>query len=61
MNKKILLVEDDPFLIDIYTTKLSSSGFDTKVATKGEEAINKITEEIFDLVLLDVVLPQMDG
>jgi DNA-binding response OmpR family regulator len=61
MNKKILLVEDDPFLIDIYTTKLSSSGFDAQVATKGEEAVRKMTDEEHDLVLLDVVLPQMDG
>ena len=62
MKKRILLIEDDPFLIDIYTTKLSSSSsFDLFVETKGEDALNKIIEDNYDLVLLDIVLPQMDG
>jgi len=59
--KKILLVEDDPFLIDIYTTKLKDSGFAIQVSADGEEAINKIKEEKPDLVVLDVVLPHVDG
>lgn len=59
--KKILLIEDDPFLIDIYNTKLKKSGFEVEVATEGEEGIRKIEEKIPDLVLLDIVLPQMDG
>ena len=59
--KKVLLVEDDPFLIDIYTTKLKDSGFSIHVAADGEEAINKIREERPDLIVLDVVLPHYDG
>ncbi len=59
--KKILLVEDDPFLIDIYTTKLKEAGFSIEVAIDGEEAIRKIEEKKPDLVVLDIVLPQMDG
>jgi len=59
--KKILLVEDDPFLIDIYTTKLKDSGFAIQVAADGEEAINKIKEEKPDLIVLDIVLPHVDG
>ncbi len=59
--KSILLVEDDPFLIDIYTTKLKEAGFSIKVAINGEEAIRKIKEKKPDLVILDIVLPQMDG
>jgi DNA-binding response OmpR family regulator len=61
MNKKILLVEDDPFLIDIYTTKLKESGFLVEVASEGEEAVRKVKENAFDLVLLDIVLPKLDG
>ena len=59
--KKILLVEDDPFLIDIYTTKLKDSGFSVQTVADGEEAINKIKEEKPDLVVLDIVLPHVDG
>ncbi len=57
----ILLVEDDPFLIDIYTTKLKEHNYIVSVANDGEDAIEKITEAIPDLVLLDIVLPKMDG
>ena len=59
--KKILLVEDDPFLIDIYTTKLKDSGFDVKVAADGDEALGTVKEEKPALVVLDVVLPHIDG
>jgi len=59
--KKILLVEDDQFLIDIYTTKLKDSGFSVEVAKEGKSALRKLNEEKFDLLLLDIVLPQIDG
>jgi DNA-binding response OmpR family regulator len=59
--KNILLVEDDSFLIDIYTTKLKESGFSVDVASEGDEAVRKAKEEKFDLVLLDIVLPKVDG
>lgn len=59
--KNILLVEDDSFLIDIYTTKLKESGFSVDVASEGEEAVRKVKEQPYDLVLLDIVLPKMDG
>ena len=58
---KILLIEDDPFLIDIYTTKLKEKGFQVSVVVDGEEALLKVNEENPDLVLLDIVLPQLDG
>ncbi|MFH1180800.1 MAG: response regulator [bacterium] len=59
--KKILLVEDDPFLIDIYKTKFKEAGFSVDVATAGDEGLRKLTEEKFDLIVLDIVLPQVDG
>jgi len=57
----ILLIEDDPFLVDIYSTKLKDSGFKVEVANGGEEGLRKVKEHKFDLVLLDIVLPEMDG
>jgi DNA-binding response OmpR family regulator len=55
------LVEDDPFLIDIYTKKLKSSGFEVKVAENGEKALRCLQEKKPDLLLLDIVLPEMIG
>lgn len=60
-KKTILLIEDDPFLIDIYTTKLEEKGFLVSVAVNEGEAFSKINEKKPDLVLLDIVLPQVDG
>lgn len=59
--KNILLVEDDPFLIDIYSTQLKKSGFSVEVAADGETALSKIKEKKPDLMVLDIVLPEMDG
>ena len=59
--KSILLAEDDPFLSDIYTTKLKEEGFSVDTAQDGEECLKKIQTKTPDLLVLDVVLPQMDG
>lgn len=59
--KKILFVEDDPFLIDIYTTKLKEEGFSVEVAENGEKCQRLLSEKKFDLLLLDIVLPQING
>ncbi|MFH1582640.1 MAG: response regulator [bacterium] len=59
--EKILLVEDDSFLIDIYGTKLKESGFELEVVSDGSEVLSKTKEIKPDIVILDVVLPQMDG
>lgn len=59
--RNILLVEDDPFLIDIYTTKLKEEGYSVDIAEDGETALSKIKEKDFDLMLLDIVLPNFNG
>ena len=59
--KRILLVEDDPFLIDIYTTKIKEFGFMIDIVQDGDDALRKIKEEPPDLVLLDIVLPTVNG
>jgi len=61
MATKILLVEDDPLLIDIYLTKLRAENFEVEIARDGEEAINKWKEFCPDLIILDIVLPNNDG
>jgi len=59
--KKILLVEDDPFLIDIYTSKLEKEGFSVRISESGEDCFKKINQEKPDLILLDIILPKIDG
>lgn len=60
-KKSILLVEDDSFVSDIYQTKISSEGFDIMVAENGLEAVKRLEEKIPDLILLDIIMPYMDG
>lgn len=60
-NKLILLTEDDPFLIDIYTKKLQEADYLVEVARNGEECLKKLSERIPSLLLLDIVLPRLDG
>jgi len=58
---RILIVEDDPFLSEMYTSKLEEAGFSVDVIVDGKEGLKKILEDKPDLVLLDIVLPKMDG
>ena len=59
--KKILIVEDDKFLRELIIRKLSEEEFDVVEAVDGEDGIKKIKEEKPDLVLLDLILPGIDG
>lgn len=61
MMKSILLVEDDLFLIDIYSQKFKKSGFDIWVADNASKVFQLLEEKVPDIILLDIVLPQMDG
>ncbi len=59
--KKILLAENNPFLIGIYAGQLRKLGFDTIVAPDGEIAINRIKNINPDLLVLDAGLPKVNG
>ena len=63
MAKKIMVVEDDAFVLDIYQTKLSQEGFEVIPAINGLEAVKKLKEEniIPDVILLDILMPYMNG
>lgn len=60
-GKKILVVEDDQFLLEMYSAKLKSSGFLVDIAQNGEQAVSKAEEFMPDLILLDIVIPKLDG
>lgn len=57
----ILVVEDNDLLGDIIVTKLTGSGYQVSIARTGPDALKRIQEEGFDLILLDIVLPMMSG
>lgn len=58
---KILLAEDDPNLGAIIKEYLEAKGFETQLAENGEEALKQFTKKTWNLCLLDVMMPQMDG
>ena len=58
---KILVVDDDPFILDMYVIKFREQGFQIDTATDGKMAIERIDAGKPDMVLLDVVMPKMDG
>lgn len=62
MNKKILIVEDDEMLSEIYQKKFSDAGFNVIIANNGKQAFEQINlASDFDLILLDLVMPEEDG
>ncbi len=61
MAKKILIIEDDKFLRELISRKLTDEGYDITQAVDGEDGINKVKESQPDLILLDLILPSMDG
>jgi len=61
MKKTILIIEDDKFLRELIANKLVKEDFNISEAINGEEGMKKIKEKNPDLVLLDLILPGIDG
>lgn len=61
MPKTILIIEDDKFLRELIAQKLNKEEYNISEAIDGEEGIKKVKEEKPDLVLLDLILPGIDG
>lgn len=59
--KKVLIIEDDAFLLDLEAAKIKKNNFDVIVAQHGEDGMKKISEQGIDIVLLDLLLPNFDG
>lgn len=58
---KILLIEDDPLMVRMYQRKLLSDGYEVDIAVNGEEGLVKIRSFRPDLVLLDIMMPKLNG
>ena len=61
LNKKILLIEDDEFLSEMLVKKFSSEGFNISLLKSAIDALEFIKTEKVNLILLDIILPGMDG
>lgn len=60
-QKKVLIVEDEKPLAHALELKLSHEGFNVTVASDGEECLRILREEKFDVLLLDLIMPMLDG
>lgn len=61
MNKKILIVDDDLYVRELYEEICKKAGFDVDTAVDGEEAGEKIKSTTYDLIFLDIMMPKVDG
>lgn len=61
-KRRVLIVDDDQFLLNMYSIKFQKSGFAVDTAVGGQDALNKLRDGVPpDIMLLDVVMPGMDG
>jgi CheY-like chemotaxis protein len=58
---KILLVEDDAILVEMYQAKFELEGHDIEIATNGEECLQKLDHFTPELILLDILMPKLNG
>lgn len=61
MAKKILVVDDEPVIVEISKRKLQAQGYEVMVANNGQEALGILPDFLPDLILLDIQMPQMNG
>lgn len=59
--RRVLVVEDDPFLLELITTRLELAGFDTRSARDGNQALQRLTEFRPEAMVLDINMPVLDG
>jgi DNA-binding response OmpR family regulator len=60
-QKKVLVIEDEEIIRGILQKKIENEGYQVDIAVDGEDGISKIREIMPDIVILDIVMPRMDG
>jgi len=60
-KKQVLVVDDDPLVVKVLQDPLKRAGYDVEVASHGLEALQKVKEKRPDLIILDILMPLMDG
>ncbi|MBT1701908.1 response regulator [Fulvivirgaceae bacterium PWU20] len=61
MARKVLVVDDDPYILMSLEFLMKKSGYEVMVARNGKEALTLVDQEVPDLVLLDIMMPDVDG
>ncbi len=61
MAKKVLVVDDDELVLIALETLLAPSGYDVTTASRGQDALEKLSKGTFDLMILDILMPGMNG
>lgn len=61
MSKKVLIIDDDTYLRELYEEVVRDGGYTVETACDGEEGLAKIKQGAYDLILLDIVMPKLDG
>lgn len=61
MKKRVLLVEDNPAAMDVMQKELEFLGYAVVLATDGEQAVKMAAAEALDLIVMDILMPKMDG
>ena len=61
MPQKVLIVDDEKDFLDIIAERMHARGMDVSTATSAEDALNMVEEESFDVVILDFMMPALDG
>jgi two-component system KDP operon response regulator KdpE len=60
-KKRILVVDDDPAILRLLSTNLKARGYEVITATDGEEALETVQKDFIDLIILDIMMPKLDG
>ncbi|MHB8087116.1 MAG: response regulator, partial [Anaerolineaceae bacterium] len=61
MTIKILVVDDEPLYLRLLKVNLESEGYEISTAKNGEEALEQLTQAMPNLIIMDVMMPKMDG
>jgi DNA-binding response OmpR family regulator len=61
IGKKVLIVEDEPSLREVLATKLKEEGISASTANDGQQGLDAVKKGSFDMILLDILMPVMDG
>jgi len=61
MAKKLIVVDDDLYIRELYEEILKDEGYTVDTASNGEDALNKLKQGGYDIVLLDIMMPKLDG
>ncbi|MBN3039115.1 MAG: response regulator [Candidatus Omnitrophica bacterium] len=61
MAKKILVIDDEPHIVQLLKSRLQANGYEVVAASNGKEGLERVEQENPDLIILDILMPAMDG